>query len=435
MFDDSYRFFRASGALLVVLLLASLSLTSQFAAAQIVPVNLGGTTGYDGWNNMNRLGFPGYPGYPGSAVWPQPMGSNMAASGDAELQRLSGGTTTGGPFPAEDALYFGSFQQIPNDLGGSLRIEDRTPVSGVKTVVLQIQIGEAEGYDFHSPGGLPVLKINGQTIGRASMTPVSIDRFQNGTFFSPETEQEEPVYVNTWGFQWDVSALGSINSIQIDFSAVTHAQIYAMRLDQSSTTYTSSVFNATTDTRIIGLPASLDFGASPVGSTRTLTMTISNSGNSPLNVSGISYPPGFSGETGGSIIPSGGSRSVIVTFAPDAAGGFTGTIGVSSDATAGTGAVAAIGVGSAPSIRTHISGTPEYNGSVTAVSHTFISDPATWLDVEFTDNLADANSWTPHPEPLYSEGGVFSVTFTKPGDHRANWQRGMFFRLSYPTKP
>jgi hypothetical protein len=233
--------FRFSNSMLLAAAVGALLWFVAPASAQIVPVSLAGSTSCDGWGDMTRRGFPGYPEYPGSVAWPQPMGSNLG-SGDAELQRLAGGTTTGGPFPAEESLYFGSFRQIPNDLGGTLRVADGTPVSGVKTLVLQIQIGEAEGYDFVSPGGSPALKVNGETVGRASLPPVLIDRFQSGTYPSPETELDEPVFVNTWGFQWDVSSLGPISSLGIDFSAVTHAQIYEVRLDQSDVAASGVVF-------------------------------------------------------------------------------------------------------------------------------------------------------------------------------------------------
>lgn len=611
----------------------------SLANAQLVNPGLAGTTSYDGWTNLSRYAYTDFPGFPGTPDWPRAIDSAVPGSGDAEITRLATAADgTGGAYPAEETLYFFSFEQVPNALGGTLRVTDPTPLGGVKTVVLQIQIGEAEGYDFFSPGGVPVLKVNGGAVGVASLTPVTIDRYQNGTFESPETGLDEPVYVNTWGFQWDVSGLGPINSIQIDFSAVTHAQIYAMRLDQSSATYTSSVFDADTDTRVIGLsgnmafgqviagstvtraltiantgnaplnvsgitfpaglsgnwssgaiaagssqnvtvtfspttattlsgnievasdatggtntipvsgsgvsatriiglsgdmsfgnvsvnttsirtltianagnsalnitsinypsgfsgnwsggsiaagasrnvavtfspvlaqpysgtitvnsdrtsgantisasgtgtaaatriismPVSRDFGSSPVGSTVMLTLTIHNTGNSPLNLTGISYPPGFSGETAGVSIASGGRRDITVSFVPDAAGDFSGSINVSSDSTAGSNVVAVAGKAVAPSIRAHLSGTPEYNGSITAVTHAFVSTPATWLNIEFTDNLAETNSWTPHSAPVYSASGEFSVTITKPGDHRASWERGLFFRLSYPTKP
>jgi hypothetical protein len=121
-------------------------------------------------------------------------------------------------------------------------VGDATPLGGVKTVVLQMQIGEVEGYDFVSPGGAPALKVNGETVGRASLSPVLLNRFQSGTFYSDVTKLDEPVFVNTWGFQWDVSSLGSISSLGIDFSAVTHAQIYAVRLDQSDVAQSGAVF-------------------------------------------------------------------------------------------------------------------------------------------------------------------------------------------------
>lgn len=632
---------RKTGGGFLLVAVSIFFLHSVPAAAQIVPVSLGGAVSYDGWQDIIADNFTGYGLFPGGSAWPSPIGSNAGGSGDAQLQRLAGGGG-GGPFPATESLYFGSNRQIPNELGGTLRIADETPVPSVRTVTLQIQIGQADGYDFQSPNGLPVLKSNGQSASLASRTPVLIGRIDYGTFPNPQTGADEPLYLNTWGFQWDVSALGTITSIQIDFSAVTHAQIYAMRLDQSSTAYTSSVFTASSDTRIIGLsgsmafgqviagstatrtltiantgnaplnvsgitypsglsgnwnsgaiaagssqnvtvtfsptaamtltgniaiasdatsgtntiavsgsavsasriiglsgdmsfgnatvnttstrtltisntgnsvlnvtdisysssaftgnwaggtispnssravtvsftptaatsysgtitvnsdrtsgantisasgtgiavptriismPATLDFGASPVGGTRMLNLSISNTGNSPLNVTSISYPSGLSGETNGSSIPSGGSRNITVAFQPDAVGSFGGSINVLSDSTAGSGAVTIFGTGIAPSIRTHLSGssgTPAFNGSVTTVTHNFQSTPATWLNIEYTDNLTDTNSWTPHSAPVYSGGGEFPVTFTKPGDHRTNWQRGMFFRLSYPTKP
>lgn len=243
-------FIRPRGRRRVWPVLVALTLTLSAVSGQIVPVNLGGTGSYDGWANINMANFPGYPGFSGSASWPAPIGSNTSGSGDAELQRVAGGST-GGPFPATDSLYFGSFTQVPNDLGGTVRVADATPVAGVKTIVLQVQIGEAVGYDFHEPTGQPVLRINGQPTAFASMQPVLIDHYQNGTYFSPETEQEEPVYVNTWGLQWDASQLGPVGSFHIEFSGVTHSQVYAIRLDQSTAVHTASVFGPVTAPSVV----------------------------------------------------------------------------------------------------------------------------------------------------------------------------------------
>ena len=213
------------------------------AIAQPVNPDLAGATSYDGWTSLSRYTYRDFPGWPGTSDWPRPLAPLAPGSGDAEITRLaSAADRTGGAYPAEESLYFFSFQQIPNALGGTLRVADPTPLGGVKTVVLQMQIGEVEGYDFVSPGGAPALKVNGETVGRASLSPVLINRFQSGTFLSPETELDEPVFVNTWGFQWDVSSLGPISSLEIDFSVVTHAQIYAVRLDQSDVAQSGAVF-------------------------------------------------------------------------------------------------------------------------------------------------------------------------------------------------
>lgn len=225
------------GALAAVVVL----LAADRASAQFYEFSFPGASSRDGWQNMNFVNFPGYGGYPGSSAWTNSPAANLPGSGDAVLTRLAGGADPGGPFFASESLYFGSLVQITNRLGGTLRVSDPTPVAGVRTVVFQIQIGEAVGYDFHLPNGRPVLKINGSTNGIAPVATAVLNRYQNGTFPSPETEQDEPVYVNTWGFEWHVPASPAVTSLAIDFSAVAHAQIYQIRLDQSATV-TSGVF-------------------------------------------------------------------------------------------------------------------------------------------------------------------------------------------------
>jgi len=215
------------------------------ARADVMPVTFSGSgaSSFDGWVNITSANFSGYGGFPGNNAWPNPIGSNVEASGDSELARIAGSPAGGGPYPASDSIYFGSSAQVPNALGGTLHVSDMTPLPNLKTLVFQIQIGEADGYDFHDPSGYPVLKVNGQTNGvGASFGPVLLGRYQNGTFSSPETNQEEPVYVNTWAFQWNLAEGTTVVSFQVEFSAVTHAQIYAMQLDQSSVLQPQQIF-------------------------------------------------------------------------------------------------------------------------------------------------------------------------------------------------
>ena len=212
---------------------------SESGLAQLQVVNFGsGSSSSDTWVNVNSANFFGYGGFPGNSPWPAPIGSNGTGSGDADLSRVAGSPTGGGPFLSSSSIYFGNYSQVPNALGGTLRVSDSTPLANLKTLVFQIQIGEATGYDLYSA---PALKING---GSSIVNPLFsgiLNRYQSGTFFSPVTELDEPVYVNTRGYQWDVSSLGAVTSFAIDFSGVTHSQIYGLKLDQSSSVFSTAV--------------------------------------------------------------------------------------------------------------------------------------------------------------------------------------------------
>jgi len=233
---------------LIFLLSLWVGCTAQSGFAQIRVVNFGsGSSGTDGWVNVNSLNFSGYGGFPGSSAWPAPIGSNGIGSGDADLSRVAGSPSGGGPFLSSTSIYFGNFAQIPNALGGTLRVSDSTPLANLKTLVFQIQIGEATGYDLYSA---PALKING---GSSVVNPLFsgiLNRFQSGTYPSPATGLDEPVYVNTRGYQWDVSSLGTVTSLAIDFSGVTHSQIYGLQLDQSSSVFSTAVIP---EPNVIGL--------------------------------------------------------------------------------------------------------------------------------------------------------------------------------------
>lgn len=98
-------------------------------------------------------------------------------------------------------------------------------------------------------------------------------------------------------------------------------------------------------TRIIGLFTNLEFGNVPVGQPQQRNMTIANNGNSPMTVSSISYPSGFSGNWPGGTIPGGSAQVVTVTFSPVSQTSYGGLVTVNSNATSGTNTTAASGTG------------------------------------------------------------------------------------------
>jgi hypothetical protein len=140
-------------------------------------------------------------------------------------------------------------------------------------------------------------------------------------------------------FSWAGAAVGPHS-----LTARAYYQTGNLTTYSESTSVAITVTGAAT-TRIIGMSGNLTFGNVKVGSTANATMTISNTGNADLAVSGISYPSGFTGNWASGTIAAGSSQNVTVTFTPTAAEPYSGMIAVSSDATSGTSIIPAIGQG------------------------------------------------------------------------------------------
>jgi len=102
-----------------------------------------------------------------------------------------------------------------------------------------------------------------------------------------------------------------------------------------------------TASRIINLSGDLAFGNVAINTTSQRMLTITNSGNSVLNISGIAYPLGFDGAFSGDI-PAGGATNVTVTFAPVAVTNYAGTVTVNCNLTSGTNSLAISGTGITP---------------------------------------------------------------------------------------
>jgi uncharacterized membrane protein len=174
------------------------------------------------------------------------------------------------------------------------------------------------------------------------------------------------------GFSGDFSsgtiAAGAVQNVAVTFSPTTadsYGGTVTISSDATGGTNTFAIVGAGIDaTRIISLSGDLTFGNVTVGSSAQLTLAITNTGNTTLNVSSIIYPTGFSGDFSGVIEP-GGTTNVIVTFAPTDAIAYSDTVTVNSDATSGINTVNASGTGTAvPAPAISLSGNLDF-GTVT----------------------------------------------------------------------
>ena len=220
------------------LALAVPALADYVPGAALINPAITGNIQYDGWIGLTSANYAGYGSFPGSGSWPAPIGSNRTLantfntneSGDAVLAKVANGVG-GGAFLSGSSVYFGNFSTDPNTLGGTLALSDATPVTGVRNVIAQIQIGEAFGFDFFNHI-LPTLSYNGGAQSLPATFSTITDRFYNGTFDSPVGPQ--PIYINTYVLQWDLTGVAApVTGFSVSFSGVSHSQVYGARLDQS----------------------------------------------------------------------------------------------------------------------------------------------------------------------------------------------------------
>jgi hypothetical protein len=99
-------------------------------------------------------------------------------------------------------------------------------------------------------------------------------------------------------------------------------------------------------TRIINISGSLQFGDVIVGEApNQKSVTINNTGNSDLSITGITTPAGYTATpTSGTVAP-GGSLNVQVTFTPTVPQDYNGNFSVNSNSTSGTNTLAVTGRG------------------------------------------------------------------------------------------
>jgi hypothetical protein len=197
----------------------TLILASTAASAAFITPGFAGNTQFDGWANLSvthpDVAGAGFPSFPGATPWPNPIGSEVAGSGDATFNKVSG---LG--YPAGFSIYASPFGN------GVFTVNDSTVVANIETVLFQIEIGSGSLPQTLSAD--PTLTINGTTHVGLFSSAVLSSGIQNTGF--------GPVNVDTLAFQWDLRGLGSITSIAVGFApAGTSTTITKLQLDQSDT--------------------------------------------------------------------------------------------------------------------------------------------------------------------------------------------------------
>ena len=131
-----------------------------------------------------------------------------------------------------------------------------------------------------------------------------------------------------------------------------------------------------TPSRVIGLSGNLAFGNVAVGQNASSTLTITNSGNSTLTVSGMTGPGGgvYTSSFTSGTIAAGGSQPSTIRFAPTAGQTYSGTLTVTGDQTSGTNTISVSGAGAVPRftiagvISDSSTGSPISGATVTAIN-------------------------------------------------------------------
>ena len=209
------------------------AMISVVSHAAIVDNGLSGNINYDGWDVLG-----GVSGYGSGTTWATPMGSMELGSGDAGLDRISGGH-----YSASFGLYSPSGTSV-------FSVVDSTAVAGLETVV--ISIDSLLGADDIALLSNPVLNFNsGSQQAIADYSFSTVLPTQTGTPFG----DVDPI---AYTFQWDLTGLG-VTSFAVNWEHQVHSSLRTIQLEQSDT---FSVANA----QVVPVPAAAWlFGSACVG--------------------------------------------------------------------------------------------------------------------------------------------------------------------------
>lgn len=276
-------------------------------------------------------------------------------------------TISGSNFCNAVAVYFNNAPTC-FQVNSSTNISTVTP-AGTDTVDIRI-VG---------PGGVSLITANDKfTYGAVSSSPTNkvISLTGNLAFgnVTVETSAQRTLTIgNTGNTNLTVSSIsypsgfngswagmippGGSTNITVTFSptlATSYGGNVTVNSDKTSgnnviSTSGAGVNASSGGTRIIDVvpESDLNFGNVQANTIATRVVTIVSEGTTNLDISGISYPPGFSGNWSGTILH-GNQVAIAVNFSPTALVSYGGTMTVNSDATSGTYTLPISGTGVSP---------------------------------------------------------------------------------------
>ncbi len=138
-----------------------------------------------------------------------------------------------------------------------------------------------------------------------------------------------------------VLAAGKTSNVTLSFQPMATGYVagsvsFASNATNHTLAMTMSGTGATATRTLTSNPTSVSFGNQQVGNSNTLAVTLKNTGNSVVTVSGVTTSgTGMtsSGVANGTALAAGQSATINVTFVPKTAGGVSGSVKVASNAT------------------------------------------------------------------------------------------------------
>ena len=243
--------------------------------------------------------------------------------------------------------------------------------------------------------------------------------------------------MNTRAF-FKIAVLGLLTVVLAPAGAAVAGQNLTDMLASNAATQATAVSGPV----IMVTPASLDYGVVNNGSSKALTLTISNKGDAVLHISSMAYSDGAYSSPSVTTVANGSHVDVSVTFSPVDGAAHLGTLTIMSDASNGTQTVNLAGQGnSAPTLNPI--------GDKTVTAFTTLAFTVTGSDADDTlddvlafsmgpglppsatfDGTTGEFSWTPSS----AEAGNYAATFSV-SDGRLSDSEVVHFAVTVTNRP